>query len=435
MMFVVRLRSAWLAAAIVTSTLAMACQSRNGGAAGDASHRPFDTKIEAPPKGVTRVNLTVSAEAMARLDADLFHAPDEIGLVTIDGVSYSEVDVNYRGAWTLLDVQALGLRNWKVKFKKALPYRNRREWNFNYEPNLKQRLALDLMDANGVKVSSAEHVILSLNGVYQGIYLQYEDPDNDDWLMEKFGDSTGDLYKAANYTPGDPIKIYSSMEPVDPQDPALSQHYNKKTNKDTDPIDYASLFAFLDGLNGTSDGDLHDWLDHNFDVEGFLRYLVVANFISNWDSHPVRAKNFWLYQNRRTHQMVYIPWDLNEVLTDKNPAVDLGFNQMGIDCPLFFNMPSGDYSPMSGQEPLARPLTDRMMKEQEYRNAYVARYREAMQSVFVLEKLQRRVDELAAFIRAEASSSDQEKLDVSAETIKRYLSDRHHAVTDQLTRL
>ncbi len=413
--------------AVAAGTVAIACQSGSGGST-------LDARAATSSRRVPQVNIVIAAEALARLDANPFHAPDEIGDVVIDGVSYPGVDVNYRGAWTLLDVHALGLRNWKVKFKKAQPYRHRREWNFNYEPDLKQRLALELMDANGVKVSSAEHVIVSLNGVYQGVYLQYEDPDNADWLAEKFGDSTGDLYKAANYTPGDPVKIYASLEAVDPQDPMLSQRYNKKTNKDTVPIDYASLFAFLDGLNGVTDGELPQWLANNFDVDGFIRYLVVANFISHWDAHPVRPKNFWLYQDRRAHKMVHIPWDMNEVLADKDPLIDEGFNQMGIHCPIFFNMPSGDYQPMSAQEPTGRPLTDRMMGLQEHRDTYVALYRQAMETIFLPNRLQQRVDELAAYIHDEASSSDQQQLEASADAIKGYLNARYQSVADELAR-
>ncbi len=433
-----------VSAAIVASAVAVACgegpnssgtNKGNSGAGGPGAvvgDAGSDPDAAPPPKGVAQVDIRISPEAMARLDADPFHAPDETGDVVIDGQAYSGVDVNYRGAWTLLEVDSLGLRNWKVKFHKTQPYRNRREWNFNYEPDFKQRLALELMGANGVKVSSAEHVIVSLNGAYQGVYLQYEDPDNYDWLLEQFGDGTGDLYKAANYTPGDTTKIYATMERVDPQDPKLSQYYEKKTNHDTVPLDYTSLFAFLDGLNGVTDSEFPQWLETNFDVAGFIRYLVVANFISHWDSLPVRPKNFWLYQNRFAQNMVYIPWDMNEVLLDQDPAVDDGYNQMGIHCPIFFNMPSGDYHPMSNQESTARPLTDRMMGFSQYRDAYVANYREALATVFVPTELQRHVDELLAYIRDSASSSDLQQLEASADATRRYLADRYQAVVEEL---
>jgi hypothetical protein len=51
------------------------------------------------------------------------------------------------------------------------------------------------------------------------------------------------------------------------------------------------------GLDLTADAEIPSWVAKNFEVDLFIDHLVVANFISHWDSLPQRPKNYWLYQH------------------------------------------------------------------------------------------------------------------------------------------
>ena len=81
----------------------------------------------------------------------------------------------------------------------------------------------------------------------------------------------------------------------------------KKTNHHGDADDFSVLRAFigaLNDMNDTLDADFPTWLATHVDVDRLRSYLVVSNFIANWDSYPQRPKNFWLYQDLRADKVV-----------------------------------------------------------------------------------------------------------------------------------
>ncbi len=353
---------------------------------------------------VPTVEITISAEAREALEAAPFYGEDVTGTFTDpEGTRYEDVDINFRGAYHLsglIENDPIGRRNWKVKFAKDLMYRGRREWNFNFEPHLRQKLAYDLMKFAGVKVPNASHVLLKVNGEAQGLYLQYEDPDSKDWLWDAFGDEDGDLYKAAFDMPpseGHPdMKYFALTTYLGDADSAYPYHYNKKTNHKDPSIadDFSILRDFLLGLNDTSDEELQVWFESNLEVESFISYLVVSNFISNWDSFPARPKNFWLYENRRDAKMAYIPWDMDatfQTWTDD-------FNQMGPETPVMYSLKTLEYEPIHSEEGTLRPLTTRLFSIPAYEQAYRDRYVELSATILSRSYLDDRVDRLAALI-------------------------------------
>ncbi len=127
------------------------------------------------PADVPTLEIRISEEAMARLDADPYQGPDEAGEFVDEHGTVYEADLSYRGAYQLRNViSAYDLRNWKVKVPSDQLYLGRREWNLNYEPHLKQKLSYDLFRFAGVPVPRAQHVLLLVNGALQGLYLRYE---------------------------------------------------------------------------------------------------------------------------------------------------------------------------------------------------------------------------------------------------------------------
>ncbi len=411
---------------------------------------PKTADSEELPDGVSEVEILISDEARASLEAAPFYGDDVKGtFVDEGGKAYAEVDLNFRGAYalgSLLDNDPIGRRNWKVKFSSEDKYRNLREWNFTFEPHLRQKLAYDLMKFSGVKVPSAEHVLLKVNGDPQGLYLRYEDPDNKDWLFEKFGSDEGDLYKAALDLPaseGEPEKKYfADTTYLGDKDADYLYHYNKKTNH-KDPLiadDFSVIREFLDGLNHTSDDELAPWIAAHFEVDAFLKYLVVSNFISNWDGFPQRSKNFWLYENRRDGRMVFIPWDMDATF---QTWVD-DFNQMGPEAPVLFSLESLDYRPIHEQEGTDRPLAFRLFADEEFERAYIAKYRALLETLLSASYLETRVDALDALVSPhlsdEATSSFWEATERSdyegaLSDLRDFISARVRSVTEQLGEL
>lgn len=408
----------------------------------------FDPK--AVPSTVPTVEIVISDSARASLDAAPFYG-DDVGGVFVDGDGkrYEGIEVNYRGAYALQDLMSsdpIGRRNWKVKFVGDTHYRQRREWNYTFSPSLRQLLAYDLMRFAGVRVPSARHVRLSVNGKAQGLYLEYEDPDSKEWLSEMFGDKKGDLYKAALDVPaseGQPEqKYFAETTYLGADDAAYLKHYNKKTNNDDPTVaaDFSVIRNFLDKLNALPDSELGAWIQGSFELDRFLSYLVVSNFIANWDSFPQRPKNFWLYEIRRQGKISIIPWDMDNTFQQTTNV----FNKMGTKVSVLYDLLKLDYAPYHTSEGTQRPLAWRILAQPQLKAAYLARYRELLASILSKSYLTARMDALSALVQpvltdaATSSSSSAgpgtERSDFTAavDDMRGFVDARIAAVTQEL---
>ena len=390
-------------------------------AAGASYVEPVDNlDPNATPAPSVTLSLEIASEAIPTLDADPFNAPDVPGaFVDAAAVRYDPIDVNYRGAYALQSlIQSRAVqRNWKLKFAKNRAYQNRREWNFNHENHIRQRLAYWLMRLASVKLPSARHVALRVNGEEHGLYLQYEDPDDKAWLLDALGDNEGDLYKAGYDIPNE-TPYFATLEVLGETDADYAMHYRKKTNND-DPVkatDYSALRSFIAGLNQTPDAEFETFLSRNFDVDKFIGYLVVANFISHWDSFPQRPKNFWLYQVSATGKWVFIPWDMDATFQ----SFKFSLNPMGTDASVFYQFDEFvEYMGRQAAEGTARPLITRMMQVPTFRDAYVARYRQALSSYLDKDYLLSMVSKFSEIADAAAQPDalaqlDEERLDIES---------------------
>lgn len=390
-----------------------------------------DGVVTPVPTSLPRYELTLSEDAHAQLEAAPWDAEDVAGSFEDENGHAYTVELNYRGAYALQNLIASGTetRNWKVKFSKEDPLLGRREWNFNRETHLRHKLAYDLMQGAGVRVPSAEYVLLTVNGEDFGMYLRYEDPDNKAWVEERFGSDAGDLFKAAYDVPNQP-KRFALLTVLGTADEDYFLHYNKKlNNEDAAATDFGHLRTFIDELNGTSDDALPAWLESHFDVASFTSYLVIANFMSHWDSYPQRPKNYWLYQSPRSGHWFYVPWDMDATFqTEPN-----GLAPMGPEASIFHSFDQFEAArPNSAEEGTERPLVRRMMAVPAFRQAYVERYRELSQSLLTEAFFNDRIDALTELCEAHVSADDLDEVRRQNDDIRAYVERRVVSVRQQL---
>ena len=386
------------------------------------------------PTDIPTVGIEVAPALIAQLELDPFAADDVIG-VFIDehGRRYQDVDINFRGAYALQSLISGGnkQRNWKIKFGKVAKYRGRREWNFNYERHLRQKLAYDLMRFAGVKVPSTRLILLELNGDPHGLYLEYEDPDNADWLEDSFGNSSGDLYKAAFDLPGYE-QYFADLTYLGGNDADYFLHYQKKTNTDGAAVsDYSSIRDFTSALASTPDAQIPTGLAANFEVEALIDYLVVQNFICNWDSYPQRPKNYWLYHNPAVDKWTFIPWDLDATFL----PYTFGLNPMGTDASIFFQFDQFEPYDRNPGESTERPLVRRTMPHAELRTLYISRYRQLVDTILGASYLTYRIDGLTQVVREHATSEDVAEVENTNDSIRSFLTARTASVAAELDAL
>ncbi len=374
------------------------------------------------------VSIELHPDSIAKLERDPFLGEDVYGdFIGSDGIRRVNVDLNYRGAYQLRTlIQNSSYRNWKVKVKKEERYLDRREWNYNFEDHPRQVLAYSLMQKAGVPAPDCHHVLFSVNNEKQQLYSEYEDPDNNHWLTDQFGDNDGDLFKAAYDIPGEP-RFFAELNTLGDQNADYYQHYSKKTNhKNEGEGDYSSLISLIKIINETEEAIFVEELKSVFNTDVFIKLLVVSNFISNWDSYPVRPKNYWLYQNPADNRWTFIPWDLDATFQKNTTAL----NHMGSSASAFYQFDEYEAYDLQPQEGSERPLVRRMMKFGTFRNAYVDEYKKALSSYLNEEKIGVVLDSLVSSLENQITVSDFYFDEV--EHIKSFLSIKTRIVINEL---
>lgn len=367
-----------------------------------------------------RVEIRISDSARGVLEADPYWS-DKVPATWIAGSESTAVAVSYRGAYTLQSQLRIpdGPRNWKVKTPKVSPYRGLREWNFNAETHLRQKLSLDLFSAASVPALPSRNVLLYVNGKRQGTYLEFPDPDNKVWLASTFGSDAGDLYKAATDIPGS-LAFFGELTDRGDQDSSYWRHYQKKSNNDgPDSLDYTRLREFIVWVNRSTDLEFEQGLLARFDLHAFLRYLVVANFSSHWDAYPNRGKNFWLYHDPSDGRWRLLPWDVDGTFQSEPWCLD----NMGPTSGLFFMEWPVRYCP-NARETRSRPLLERVFRVEAWKRMYIGEYQKALGTYLNETAILKRLDSLEGAMQPALSSSERPSFDDARSDMRAYIAER-----------
>jgi len=179
------------------------------------------------------------------------------------------------------------------------------------DPSLqREKVAADVFRAAGVPAAeTAFYSVYVDNGDGQGFqpwgfYTAVELPD--DTLIEtQFADDDGNMYKPSGG--GATFAAGSFTE----------ESFPKRANRQSDFADVLALFAALHAETRLSDPVAwREELETVFDVERFLRWLATNRFVQKKDTYGTMAKDFYLYADSASGQLVWIPWDNNEAMDD-----------------------------------------------------------------------------------------------------------------------
>ena len=162
------------------------------------------------------------------------------------------------------------------------------------------RLAWTLMAEARCPFERCAYAELSLNGHYQGTYLAM--PSVDDYYFRRFfpdvteravfrgqyGDIHGGATLAYRGPSGSDYLTEASIPTLRTYEPRLG----------TRDIHYEALAKFIDVLNNGADPKTSSFADRManiFDVEVFLRTMVVTNLTGAWDNYYLNAQNYLLH--------------------------------------------------------------------------------------------------------------------------------------------
>jgi len=346
----------------------------------------------------------------------------------VDNYDHFPATVHFRNAYIDETIDSVGFRlrgntsrnamkkSFKLSFNTFLPGRQFYgvdKINLNGENNdpsiIRSKLCWDFFQRAGMKASRAAHAAVYINDIYYGLYISVEHID-DEFIQSRFNDDSGNLWKCLypadlSYRGSEGSDYYPYFDPTRP--------YELKTN--VDQYDYSQLARLIDIINNTPDELFADSLEQILVVPEVLKYLAMNVLVGGWDDYWFLMNNYYLYYEPAIDKFHLLPYDYD--------------NTFGID---WFSMDwttTDPYQFMTIEETQGsargnRPLADRLMENDSYRNLYSHFLRYFRDNLFRLSRWESRLDSLKEMITPWAESDTYRTMDYGFD-----LGDFHNSYT------
>lgn len=266
-----------------------------------------------------------------------YWSEDFIAGTLFDGDQKYQIELGIRGH----HIRSHRKKSYDILFVRPLFLRKIKEFHLNSEyrdPSLiRNKLSMDFFRAIGVLAPEAEHVLLYINGMFQGVYLQLEAFNEDSLIKRNL--PNGPIFYAIN----DDANFSLLTAEGDPK-PELDEGYTQKSGAEEER---RFLLELLVKINTLPDDKFNRQIGNHLDIDKYLRWLAGAVCTQNFDGF---VHNYALYRNMDTGLFEISPWDY-----DGTWGRDLHGEEM-----------EPDYIPIQGYN----TLTARILEFQKYRNQY-----------------------------------------------------------------
>ncbi len=264
-------------------------------------------------------------------------------------------------------------------FESGRKYYDLEKMNLNGEHNdptiTRSMICWNLLRKMGIPAPRANHVALYINGNYYGLYLNVEHID-EEFIDLRFGNDDGNLYKC--YYGVDFNYISTNANAYKLQDNGR-RVYELKTNETED--DYSDLSEFIDVLNNTPTTFLPCELEKIFNVDDYLKVMAFDVLTANWDGPIWNKNNCYIYKNTATDKFEYLPYDLD--------------NTYGVSWFSGINWGTRNIYQWS-QNGQNRPIYERILDVQEYRDRYSYYMNEIIQDYWQIQNAE--IDQIKTMI-------------------------------------
>ncbi len=267
--------------------------------------------------------------------------------------------------------------------------------NLNGEHNdpsvIRSKLAADIYRDIGMPASRANHAKMYINGNYYGLYVSVEHID-EEFLKKRFTDDSGNLWKCLypadlKYLGSDP-NLYKNLKN------GTIPAYELSTNEDAG--DFSALAKLIDIINNTPTASLADSLEQYLHVYRVLQYLAVNTLVGSWDDYRSLMNNYYLYYIPSEKRFTIIPYDYD--------------NTFGVDW-FSVNWATADPYNYPKAVAIARPLSDKIMANDQYRDLFTHFLRFYRERVYLLPLWEPRIDRLKGLIDVAAAEDSFRTLD------------------------
>ena len=274
-------------------------------------------------------DLSLSEESLAKLNADPLAERYVPGSVSVDGETYANIGIRYKGYFGVLRQCFFTGENtcaklaWKLKFSHYEPnqrYHGLKRLNFHPmsgdDAQMREILTYRTFRESGVVAPRSVYAELRLNGELLGLFTLTEDID-DRFIADRFGDTgLGVLYK--EIWPSDLSILPSLVERLDqtiargPNDDSGLRAFEADLQAARSADDPATVYAVLD--------------TYIEDLDVVYRYLAADRLSDNWDgivawycTPECFNHNFFWYERPRSDTFILIPWDVEQSWRGSSP--------------------------------------------------------------------------------------------------------------------
>ncbi|MCI0535678.1 MAG: CotH kinase family protein [Verrucomicrobiales bacterium] len=217
-----------------------------------------------------------------------------------------------------------------------------------------------------------------------GLYLVVENIDGA-FAKNRFGNKAAPIFKPVTYQLfedlGDDWSDYAAI--YDLKTKATEAHRRRV-------VEFAKLLSHADDAEFAR--RLGEFLDYN----ACARFLAAMTLIASYDGFFSTGQNFYVYLDPRSNKFGFIPWDLDHSWGNF-PFVGTAESRERASI----------WHPWVGDH----RLLERVMGVEEFRETYRAQMEELLTTKFAPERLNRRIDEIAAAIRSAVAAESTFRLD------------------------
>ncbi len=236
--------------------------------------------------------------------------------LTIDGITYPNVGVRFRGNTSYTQLPVSPNQGWEKKsfnietdwLVQGQDVNGVTHFNFNngfHDPTfMREPLTYYVMRRHGV-APRANWIRLHLNGTYWGVYINVEQP-NKDMFKQWFRSNDGNRYRcfptSGSFSNG--RCCYTVLSPN-----VASSYLQAYQAKQGDGIDLMTMCTTLGAMTVATP---QTTLTNVFNVDSFYRYAAVMVACQNTDSYLSSGKDHYLYIDDVHGDGSTFPFDLNE---------------------------------------------------------------------------------------------------------------------------
>jgi spore coat protein CotH len=234
--------------------------------------------------------------------------------MTVDGITYPNVGVRFRGntSYTMLPAQpnqgwekkSFNIEmDWQVPGQDIYGYDHLNLNNGFHDPTfIREVLTYHTMRRHGV-APKANWVRLFLNGTPWGVYINVQQP-NKDMMKEWFRSNDGNRYRCFPVSGG-----FSNGRCCYTVLSSLAEYLTAYQAKQGDGTDLQNMCQVLNAMTTATP---QSTLTSVFSVDAFYRYAAVMNVTTTTDSYLQSGKDHYLYIDEVHGDGTTFPFDLNE---------------------------------------------------------------------------------------------------------------------------